>query len=275
VTKPWRRSPISYTLLALAVAVSAFPFYWMFVVASNTTAVMAQMPPRLTPGPNFLANVREVVARIPFVQALVNSFVVAGTVTISVLFFSTLAGFAFAKLRFRARGPLFVLVVGTMMVPQQLGLIPLYMLMASFGWTNQLRAVIVPGMVTAFGVFWMRQYVANAIHDELLDAGRVDGCSTFRLFRHVVLPGVKPAAAVLGLFTFLFAWNDFLWPLVVLQDQGKHTVQIALRQLTQAYVQDYPLVLAGVLMATVPVLVVFALLARQMVAGVMEGAVKG
>lgn len=272
---PWRRSPLAYAVLLAAVAVSAFPFYWMFVVASNTTAVMARMPPRVTPGPNFLANVERVLERIPFFHAVLNSFVVAGTVTISVLFFSTLAGFAFAKLRFKGRTALFVVVVGTMMVPQQLGLIPLYMLMANFGWTNQLRAVIVPGMVTAFGVFWMRQFIANAIPDELLDAGRVDGCSTFRLFRHVVLPGVRPAAAVLGLFTFLFAWNDFLWPLVVLQDQSNHTVQIALRQLTQAYVQDYPLVLAGVLMATLPVLVAFALFARQMVAGVMEGALKG
>lgn len=273
---PWRRAgPLAYVLLGAAVAVSVFPFYWMFVVASNTNAVMAQMPPPVVPGPNALDNMRRVLASIPFVRALVNSFVVAGTITVSVLFFCTLAGFAFAKLAFRGRSALFAVVVGTMMVPQQLGLIPLYMLMARFGWVNSLRAVIVPGMVTAFGVFWMRQFVANAIHDELLDAGRVDGCSTFGLFRHIVVPGVRPAAAVLGLFTFLFAWNDFLWPLVVLQDQRNHTVQIALRQLTQAYVQDYPLVLAGVLMATLPVLAVFALFARQMVAGVMEGAVKG
>jgi cellobiose transport system permease protein len=273
---PWigRAGPLAYVFLGAVVAVSLFPLYWMFVVASNSNAVMAQLPPRVTPGPNLLANAERVLAALPFARALLNSFVVAGTVTASVLFFSTLAGFAFAKLRFRGREALFAFVLVTMMVPQQLGLIPLYMLMARFGWVNQLRAAIVPMMVTAFGVFWMRQYISGALHDELLEAGRVDGCSTFGLFRHIVVPAVRPAAGVLGLITFATAWNDFLWPLVVLQGQEKHTVQIALQQLNNAYIQDYSLVMAGTLMAIAPLLAMFLLFSRQMVSGVMEGSVK-
>jgi cellobiose transport system permease protein len=264
----------TYVALVVAVAVSVFPFYWMFVVASNSNAVMNQVPPRVVPGPNFLANVRLVFESVPFARALANSLLVAGSITVSVVFLSTLAGFAFAKLPFRGRGVLFGVVVATLMVPQQLGLIPLYMLMTRFGWVNDLKAVVVPTLVTAFGVFWMRQYVGGAVHDELLDAARIDGCSTFGLFRHVVAPAVRPGAAVLAMFTFLFAWNDFLWPLVVLQDQDVHTIQIALRTLNDAYYTDFSMVMAGTLLGVLPTVVVFLLFSRQMIAGLSEGAVK-
>lgn len=271
---PRRARTRTYVALVVAVAVSVFPFYWMFVVASNSNAVMNQVPPRVVPGPNFLANVRLVFESVPFARALANSLLVAGSITVSVVFLSTLAGFAFAKLPFRGRGVLFGVVVATLMVPQQLGLIPLYMLMTRFGWVNDLEAVVVPTLVTAFGVFWMRQYVGGAVHDELLDAARIDGCSTFGLFRHVVAPAVRPGAAVLAMFTFLFAWNDFLWPLVVLQDQDVHTIQIALRTLNDAYYTDYSMVMAGTLLGVLPTVVVFLLFSRQMIAGLSEGAVK-
>ncbi len=279
-TSFWRGGPmrvgvLTYVGLIAVLLVSAFPFYWMFVVASNSNAVMSQFPPAVTPGPNFLRNAREVFTEVPFARALLNSTVVAGTITLSVLLFSTLAGFAFAKLQFRGRGVLFAFVVGTIMVPQTLGLIPLQMLMARLGWVDSLRAVIVPGLVTAFGVFWMRQYITGAVPDELLEAGRVDGCSTIRLFRHVVAPAVRPAMAVLGLFTFLTAWNEFLWPLVVLNSKNNWTVQIALRNLNDQYYTNYSMVMAATLLSVVPLIVVFLLLARQMVDGIMHGAVKG
>jgi len=253
-----------------------FPFYWMFVVASNSNAVMSQFPPRVIPGPNFLENAQLAIEGVPFVSALVNSFVVAAAITVSVLFFSTLAGFAFAKMRFRGRAGLFTFVLGTMLVPQQLGLIPLFILMGNFGWVGELRAVIVPSLVTAFGVFWMRQVVAGSVPDELLEAARMDGCSIFGMVRHVVWPSVAPGAAVLGLYTFLFAWNDFLWPLVVLgNNPDNHTIQIALRTLSDTYYVNYSMVMAGTLLSVVPLLVTFVLFSRQMVAGAMEGAVKG
>ncbi len=271
-----RRSGVKYTILGLALAVSVFPFYWMYVVASNSNAVMSQFPPRVIPGPNFLTNARLAIEGVPFGTALLNSFVVASAITVSVLFFSTMAGFAFAKMRFRGRGGLFTFVLGTMLVPQQLGLIPLFILMGYFGWVGDLRAVIVPSLVTAFGVFWMRQVVAGSVPDELLEAARMDGCSIFGIVRHVVWPSVAPGAAVLGLYTFLFAWNDFLWPLVVLGNEpSSHTIQIALRTLSDTYYVNYSMVMAGTLLSVVPLMIVFVLFSRQMVAGAMDGALKG
>ncbi len=267
--------PLTYVLLTVVLGASVLPFYWMFVVASNDTSAMNQLPPRLLPGPNFLRNARGVFELVPFGRALVNSFVVAASITASVLFFCTLAGFAFDKLRFRARGALFVGVVATMLVPVQLGIIPLYMIMAGLGWANELKAVVVPFMVTAFGVFWMRQYITEAVPDELLDAAQVDGATTFGSFWRVVVPLVRPAATVLGTLTFMQAWNEFFWPLVVLSDPERHTVQIALQQLNQGYYQDYGIVMAGTVLGTLPVIVMFLLASRQIVGGLMEGAVKG
>jgi cellobiose transport system permease protein len=270
-----RTKKTTYFLLGAATLVSVFPLYWMFVVASNGTEAMSQVPPAVVPGGRFFENTEKVFDNVQFLPALLNSFIVAGSVAVSVVFFSTLAGFAFAKLRFRGRGALFIIVITTMMVPVQLGIIPLYMVMVRLGWTNQLQAVIVPMMVTAFGVFWMRQYILGSLPTDLLDAGRVDGCSTFGLFRHIVIPSVRPAAAVLGLFTFMQAWNEFFWPLVVLRDPSKFTVQIALQQLNNAYYQDYGMVMAGTALAVVPVIVMFAILGRHIIGGLMEGALKG
>jgi cellobiose transport system permease protein len=266
-----------YLVLSVALLISVFPLYWMLVVASNTNAEVSQFPPKLIPGPNLMLNVTNAVTTVPFWNTMLNSFIVAATITVSVVFFGALAGFAFAKMRFRGRNGLMLFVIATMMIPlQQLGLIPLYMLMARFGWVGELRAVIVPALVSALGVFWMRQVVAGAVSDELLEAGRVDGCSMFGLFRHVVAPAVRSGAAVLGLFAFLAAWNDFLWPLVVLgANQPNYTVQIALRTLNQQYYQDYAMIMGGTLMSVLPLFVIFVIFSKQMVAGVMEGAVKG
>jgi cellobiose transport system permease protein len=269
-----RAGPLTYALLAAVLVGSAFPIYWSFVVASGTTEDISRVPPPLSPGGHLLANVARVFATADFGRALANSLVVAGSITLSVVLFSSLAGFAFAKLRYRGRHALFLLVVATMMVPTQLGIIPLYMLMARLGWANHLQAVIVPGMVTAFGVFWMRQFIAEAVPTELLEAARVDGAPTFGLYWHVVLPAIRPAAAVLGLLTFMQAWNDFFWPLVVLTPDNP-TVQVALSELASGYFTDYSLVLAGTALATLPILVVFALLGRQIIGGIMEGAIKG
>ena len=270
---PRRASVWTYAALLAVVAGSVFPLYWSLVVSSQTSDAVAKVPPVLIPGGHLFDNIARVFDSTDFAEALLNSFIVSGSVTISVVFFSTLAGFAFAKLRFRGRKVLLVVAIGTSVVPQQLGIIPLYLLMADIGWTDRLAAVIVPGLVTAFGVFFMTQYLGRAVPDELLEAGRIDGCSTFGLFWHVVLPAARPAAAVLGLFTFMQAWNDFFWPLVVLQDNA--TVQVALSSLASGYTTDYTLTLTGTLLATLPILVIFMVLGRQIVGGIMQGAIKG
>jgi cellobiose transport system permease protein len=271
---PGRAGPWAYTALLAVVLGSAFPLYWSLVVSSQTNSAIGQVPPVLTPGGHLVENIGRVFDQTEFAKALLNSFLVAGSITVSVVFFSTLAGFAFAKLRFTGRNALLVITIATMMVPTQLGIIPLYLLMGELGWTTHLQAVIVPAMVSAFGVFFMRQYLVGAVPTELLEAGWIDGCSMLRIVWHVVFPAARPAAAVLGLFTFMQAWNDFFWPLVVLGPDNP-TVQVALSTLASGYYQDYTLTLTGTTLATLPILVVFVLLGRQIIGGIMQGAVKG
>ncbi|MGW5720299.1 carbohydrate ABC transporter permease [Amycolatopsis sp. NPDC003865] len=264
----------TYVVLAIFVLGSLFPFYWSFLVASRDNGMLTERIPPFVPGGNFFANAARVFDTVPFWKALANSVIVSGTVTLTTVLFSALAGFAFAKLRFRGRNKLFVFIVVTLAVPTQLGIIPLFIAMSELGWTGSLTAVIVPNLVTAFGVFWMRQYTVDALPYELIEAARVDGCSMIRIFWNVCLPAVRPAAAILAMFTFMMSWNDFLWPLVVL-DAGNPTVQVALEKLQSGYYVDYSLVLAGTTLATIPILIVFVLLGRQIVAGIMQGAVKG
>ena len=250
---------------------SIFPFYYSVVVASQDNTVLSQVPPPLLPGGNLLANIERAFGSAPMTRALVNSFLVAGSITVSVVFFSTLAGFAFAKLRFRGRHALLLTVVATMMIPTQLGIIPLYLVMAKFELVGKLPAVIVPSMVSAFGVFFMTQYLRGAVPDTLIEAARADGCSTARILWHVVRPAARPAAAVLATLTFMTAWNDFFWPLVALNPDDP-TVQVALSTLSSGYVSDFSLSLTGATIATVPLLLVFAVLGRRIISGIMQGA---
>jgi cellobiose transport system permease protein len=270
--------PLTYLLLAVVAALSAFPLYWSFVVASHDNSAIGAYPPVVTPGGNLRENLSRLFnsgeVSVDFFGALINSFIVASVVTAGVVMFSALAGFAFAKLHFRGRRALLLTVIVTMMVPVQLAVIPLYIEMIEFGWVNSLKAVIAPNLVSAFGVFLMRQYIAAGVPDELIDASRVDGCHTLRVFWHVVLPAVRPVAAVLGLLTFMMTWNDFFWPLIVLSPDNP-TVQVAVSTLRSGYVQDYSLVLAGTFVSIVPLLAVFLVLGRQIIGGIMQGAVKG
>ncbi|WP_329022604.1 MULTISPECIES: carbohydrate ABC transporter permease [unclassified Streptomyces] len=264
----------TYAFLILAVLVSSFPFYYTIVAASRSNADIAKTPPTLIPGPNLLKNFQLALDQADIGKALFNSLIVSGSITVGTVLCSTLAGFAFAKLPFKGRNGLLAFTVGTMMIPPQLGVIPLFMVIAKLEWANQLQAVILPSLVSAFGVFFMRQYIAQSLPDELIEAARVDGASTARIFWKIVVPIARPAMAVLGLLTFMTAWNDFFWPIIALSSQ-EPTVQVALRQLGGGYVQDQSVVMAGTLLGTLPVLVVFGLLGRQIVGGIMHGAVKG
>jgi len=263
-----------YVLLILITFLSIFPFYWMFVIGSNTTAAVAKFPPVMVPGANFITNAQNVFATIEFFRAIMNSIIVSTAITASVLFFCSLAGFAFAKLEFTGKNKLFIFIIATMMVPAQLGLIPSYMIIAKLGWINNLNALIVPAAVNAFGVFWMRQAIMSTIPNELVDAGRMDGCSNFRIYWNVVLPIIRPSLATLGLITFMNVWNDFLWPLVVLKDKASQTIQLALKTLNGAYYTDFAMVMAGTFMATIPILIVFLMFSKQFIAGLTEGSVK-
>ncbi|WP_431221499.1 carbohydrate ABC transporter permease [Leifsonia xyli] len=264
---------LTYGILLAIFIGGAYPLWWSFVAGSSNSTVLTSTWPPLLPGGQFWTNVGQVLDTVPFWLALGNSIIVASVITLSVVAFSTLAGYAFAKLRFRGREGLMVFVVGTLAVPTQLGIIPLFMVMKQFGWTGTLGAVIVPTLVTAFGVFFMRQYLVDVIPDELIEAARVDGANMIRTFWHVGVPAARPAMAILGLFTFMTAWTDYLWPLLVAPQNP--TLQVALSQLQSAMYVDYSIVLAGAVLATIPLLILFVLAGRQLVSGIMAGAVKG
>ena len=265
----------TYAILGAIIVFSIFPLYWSIVVSSRDQSAIGRYPPPLVPGGNLWDNLSAAFEQGNFGLALTNSVIVAGTITASVVFTSTLAGFAFAKLAFRGRNGLFTAVVATMLVPTQLAIIPLYVMVTQwFGWANDLRGVIVPALMSAFGVFFMRQYLTSAMPTELLEAGRVDGASTLRIYWSVVLPVARPGAAVLGLLTFITYWNDLFWPLILLNTQNP-TVQVAIANTASGIEVDYSLVLAGTVIATFPMLIVFLLLGRQIIGGIMQGAVKG
>ncbi len=265
----------NYGLLVLSAFVCLFPLYWMFVVATTDTAAATRLPPEVAPGDNFFHLAHLVFTTVPFINSIVNSMIVAGTIGAGQAVLCALAGFAFAKLRFRGRNTLFLLVVLTMTVPTQLAVIPQYMIISAVGWVDTLQALIVPGLASAFGIFWMRQHLSATISDELLQAARIDGANSWQIFWRIAFPLVRPAAFVLGLFGFVTAWNDFLWPFIVLKSPDMYTVQIAIKALQNKYDIDLGLAMSGSFLATVPLIVLFVFVGRRMVAGIMDGAFKG
>jgi cellobiose transport system permease protein len=270
-----RRSRVGVrVLLLLGVLVSLFPFYWLVVMASITTQEILRFPPRLVPGTHLLENMRQVIQRIDFFGSLFNTVVVSVVGTVLVLFFDSLAAFAFAKYEFPARKLLFGILLATYMIPAQLSLVPQFVTMADFGWAGSLKALVIPGAANAFGIFWMRQYAQNSLPDELLDAGRIDGAGFFRLYWQVALPLFRPALAFLGIFTFIQLWNDYIWPLVVLVNPDRLTLQVALANLNVAYNTDYAVVMAGALMSVIPLIVVFLVGARHFLRDLAAGATK-
>lgn len=272
----WRTSPLTYVALVLATLFSIYPFYYMVVIATRSLDSINDVPPPVAPAGSFGDNFGRVLDNeaANFLTGLLNSVIVSGIVTVSVVITGSLAGFAFAKLRFRGRNALLLTIIVTMMIPTQLGLIPLWGMIQDLNWFDTLYAVTVPFLVSAFGVFMMRQYAGQAVSTELIEAARVDGCNTARIYWNVVLPALRPAAAVLGLLTFMTTWNDFLWPYAVLNDPENPTVQLALRTLSDGYYTDMSQVFTGTAIATLPLLLVFVLFGRQIIGGIMEGAVK-
>ncbi|WP_310741874.1 carbohydrate ABC transporter permease [Microbispora sp. H13382] len=275
-TSLWTPTPMTRLVLAVTIIISAFPLYYMIVIASRTNTEATDMPPPFLPGGNLGENVQRVLSNpdAHYLTGLTNSLIIACTVTVSVVLISTFAGFAFARLQFKGGKVLLLLVLLTMMVPlQQMGIVPLYRLMVSLEWVGSIKAVILPFLLNGFGVFLMTQYTQQAVPNELVEAARVDGASTLRIWWNVVLPAVRPGMGVLGINTFMLIWNDFMWPLIVLTPDNP-TVQVAINSLNAKYGTDYVLIFSGTLMSILPLIVVFIAFGRQIIGGLMEGAVK-
>ena len=264
-----------YLMLIIAVLVSVFPLYYMFVIASVGASAVTSIPPRLYPGLNFFEIAGKVFDTVPFFQSLLNSVIVSLSIAVIASLLCALAGFAFAKLQFPGRNALFLIVLLTMTVPAQLSVIPQYLIISWLDWVDTLQAIIVPGLASAFGIFWMRQHMATTLNDELMQTARIDGANSWQIFWRIGFPVVRPAAFVLGLITFTAVWNDFMWPFIVLKSPELFTVQIVLKQLQANRTIDLALTMGGSFMATLPLLIVFFFVGRRMVAGIMDGAFKG
>lgn len=276
---PWMRREFRRLIIYLGLGVGAlaslYPFYWMFTAATLTESAIFRVPPRLLPGGNLLENFTNLQASMPVFRALFNSVFVSGVSTVTTVFLSALAGYAFAKFRFRGQAILFAIVLFTLMVPIQILIVPLFVMMEQLGWVNSYLALIVPFMVTAFGVFLMRQQILG-FPDDLLDAARIDGCGEFTVFLRIVLPNLKPAMAALGIITFLQQWANFLWPLVIVTSPDMFTYPLMLSQLVApGQVVHYGEVMAGAAFGLIPLIVLFLFLQKFFVAGMFGGSVKG
>ena len=270
-----RAGVLRHTVLLAGVVGSMFPFYWMIVMATNTTADIYRYPPKLTIGPHLIDNVHRVFQNVDLLSSMLNTLAVSLVATVLVLFVDSLAAFTFAKYEFPGRRMLFGLLLGMYMLPTQLALLPQFVIIAHIGWAGTLRALLLPSLANAFGIFWMRQYTASALPDELIDAAHLDGAGFFRTYWQIALPTIRPGLSFLGIYTFVNVWNDYIWPLIVLVNPDRLTLQVALAQLKTTHVTDYSMVMAGALLAVAPLLIVFTIFARGFIADATKGAVRG
>ena len=250
------------------------PMIWMVSASLMPTGQATTFPPRLLPADVTFEHYRTVLEGLNMRRYLLNSAGIALIVTCISLIVNSMAGYAFAKLRFRGRDTVFRLLGAGLVIPVQVAMLPLFLLMKQLGLINTWWGVIIPTLASIFGIFLIRQY-ATGIPDDLLDAARVDGAGEFRIYRSVVLPVIRPILATLAIWTFLTTWNDFMWPLIVLSDESRYTLPVALANLSGEHVQDTELMMAGSVITVLPVLAVFLALQRFYIQGVMAGSVKG
>ena len=263
-----------HLLLVAAVCLTIFPLAWMVMASVMPAGEASAYPMSWVPSALSLEHYRALFSRLEVVRYIMNSALIAGAVTLISLVVNSMAGYAFAKLSFPGRERVFRGLVATLVVPGQVTMLPLFMLLKYLGLINSYWGVIVPGMASVFGIFLFRQY-ALSIPDSLLDAARIDGAGEWRIYRSIVLPLCKPILLTLAVFTFMGTWNDFMWPLVVLTDSRLHTLPVALANLSGEHVQDTELMMAGALLTVLPVIVLYALLQRYYIEGIMVGSIKG
>lgn len=262
-----------YLTLTLSSLLMLLPFYWTVSTSFKLEQFVFANPPQWWPDPITLQNYIYVFTRIPFPRYLFNSVFVAVVATGAHVFFDTLAGYAFSKLRFPGRDAIFFAMLLALMIPFQVNLIPLYRIMAWFRWLDHYQALIIPNITGIFGIFLMRQFI-NSIPDELLDAARIDGCNELNVFLRVVFPLTLPGIATLVIFTFMDIWNAFLWPRLVLSSARMFTLPLGLAQLQARNTSTWGQIMAGTVLTALPMILIFLVMQRQFIAGMTEGAVK-
>ena len=263
-----------HLVLIVGAVLMVFPFIWQLLTSFKTLADSVQVPPSALPDPWVFSNYGKVFDSMPFGQMFVNSVLLTVGRTVGQVVLCTMAGYAFARIPFRGRNALFVLFLSVLMVPSQLYLLPQYEIIQSLGWLNSLQALIVPGIFSAFGTFLMRQFFMS-LPAELEEAARIDGANPWQTFWRIMVPLAKPGIIALVVFTVLWSWNDLLWPLIVTTDPERMPLSVGLSQLVGLHGTDYPVLMAGALLATLPMLVTFMVLQRQFIQGIAFSGSKG
>ncbi|RVU44410.1 carbohydrate ABC transporter permease [Rubrivivax rivuli] len=264
----------AYATVGAGALVMLAPFYFMFVFATQSRSEIYSLPPPLWFGDDLLLNLQILTERLPFWRNLGWSVYVALASTALTLLFCSMAGYAFALMEFRFKNALFTLVMATMLLPSFMNMIPTFLIMDALGWIDQHRALYIPGAASAFGIFLMRQFAAASVPKDLIEAARLDGCGEFGIYWRIVLPLMKPALGTLGLVSFIASWNNFIGPLVVMRNADNYTLPLALRSLQSPVNTEWGALMTGSAIATLPLLVLFVLCSRQLIAGLTSGAVK-
>jgi multiple sugar transport system permease protein len=265
---------VAYLFVGVGALIMLAPFYFMFVFATHTRTEIFSMPPPLWFGSALLENMNILTEKIPFWKNLGWSLYVAIASTVLTLLFCSMAGYAFALMEFKFKNFLFAWVIGTMLIPSFMNMIPTFMVMDLLGWIDEHRALYLPGAAGAFGIFLMRQFASTAVPKELIEAARMDGCGEFAIYWRIVLPLLKPALGTLGLVTFIGSWNNFIQPLIVMRTLDNYTLPLALRSLQSPVNTEWGALMTGSAIATIPLMILFAISSRQLIAGLTAGAVK-
>jgi len=264
-----------HVLLILGSVFMVVPFFWMFITSIKPAAEILSWPPSFIPKSPTLDNYRNVFHGAPFFRYFLNSFIVSTISTLSVLFTSSLAGFSFAKYRFRGRNILFLMFLATAMIPIQCYMISLYILINKLGWVNTYQGVVAPILISGFGIFFMRQNIMIGIPNEIIDAAYIDGCSDWRIYISIVLPLSRSALGALGIFSYINAWKFFIWPLIIINDRSLYTMELGLTMFQKRFTVDYGLISAGSIISILPILIIFFFLSKNIIEGVSLTGLKG
>lgn len=271
--KPGPGTLVKYFFLIILAFLFTFPFYYVFVIATHR--VPFANPPHIFFGPSLSENFDALFRQIPFVRSFLNSLGIATLATVSVIFFCTLGGFAFAKYSFKGKEMMLLFVVSTMAIPPFLNIIPFFRMMVAFGWYQTWLPLIVPGMANAFGIFLMKQFLEESIPTDLMDAARIDGLNELQMVPNIVFPLAKPGIAILGTITFVGSWNNFLGALVMLPDPRNSTLPVSLSSLFVRSDGNYGGLMLGTALSILPLVVIFMFFSRNIIANLAAGAVKG
>jgi len=269
------RRVLIYSAVTFGALLCLFPFYWMFVVATRPSGEVFSFPPMVVPGPLLLQNIQNLLKMVPFVRSYGNTLFYALSVTTLILFFDSLAGFAFAKYTFPGQNFLFGFLLATMMIPGAVMIIPWFVEMKFFGWLDSYKALIIPSAVDAFGIFWMRQFIMDAVPSELIDAARIDGAHDFAIYYRIVVPIITPALGALAILVFMGCWNNLISPMIILSTPEKFPLTVTLKTMVGLRLSDYGALMSGTLLSVLPIIVVFLMGARRFISGITAGSIQG